>query len=128
RYLGYDVTEPATQALVLVCSRYGLDPLANHVQIIGTKQGPRVYVTAVGYREVAEQSGELLGIEETESYEGDTGFRVRVKVRRALKRGEATYEFAGGCGRAEPQAVAGKGLEMARTRAIRTALRWAFPV
>lgn len=128
RFLGYDVTKPETQALVLVCHRYKLDPLSDHVKIIDTAQGPRVYVTAVGYREIAEQSGELVSMLETETHHGETGYRVRVQITRAIKRGTAVYEFAGGCGANEAAARAGKGMALARTRAIRTALRWAFPV
>lgn len=128
--LGYTADDLARRTevreFVELCWHYRLDPLANHVRIIETRQGPRIYVTVDGYREVAEQSGQLGGIRVVEVHEGETGVRVVVDVYR--KDWPEPCTMPGGCGYGEPQAKAGKAVEMARTRAIRAALRFAFPI
>jgi hypothetical protein len=54
--------DPATQALVLTCQRYGLDPLLKHAVII---EG-RLYVTRDGLLHVAHRSRQLDGIQVVE--------------------------------------------------------------
>jgi hypothetical protein len=67
--LNLNPSDPHTQALLLICQRYGLDPLLKHIVLI---QG-RPYVTRDGYLAIAHQSGKFDGIEivdegETPSY------------------------------------------------------------
>lgn len=59
RTLRLNPADPRTQALVLVCDRYGLDPVLKHVVLV---EG-NVYVTRDGLLHVAHKSGQLDGIE-----------------------------------------------------------------
>jgi hypothetical protein len=60
--LGLSPQDPRTQALLLVCDRYGLDPLLKHAVLI---EG-RVYITRDGLLHVAHKSGVFDGIEVVE--------------------------------------------------------------
>lgn len=64
--VGLNARDPNAQALLLVCERYGLDPLLKHMVLI--QQRP--YVTRDGYLHIAHTSGLLDGIEIVE--EGET--------------------------------------------------------
>lgn len=59
RTLRLNPADPKTQALVLVCERYGLDPVLKHVVLVDGN----VYVTRDGLLHVAHKSGKLDGIE-----------------------------------------------------------------
>tara|TARA_R110000824_G_scaffold155348_2_gene328068 strand:- start:2055 stop:2870 length:816 start_codon:yes stop_codon:yes gene_type:complete len=62
RYLGLDPNDVATEALVQICNRYGLDPLLKHVVLIGDKGRKNTYITRDGLLFVAHQSRQLDGI------------------------------------------------------------------
>jgi hypothetical protein len=78
RTLGLDPQMPDTQALLLVCERYGLDPLLKHAVLIDGK----VYVTRDGLLHRAHTSGVFDGIEvvegPTEQDNGDWVAKVAV--------------------------------------------------
>lgn len=59
RSLKLNPQDPATQAMLLVCDRFGLDPILKHIVLI---EG-RPYVTRDGYLHVAHRSGQLDGLE-----------------------------------------------------------------
>jgi len=68
RHLNLNPNDPATQALVLVCQRYQLDPVLKHVVLISG----RPYITRDGLLDVAHRSGQLDGIVvETEDVTAD---------------------------------------------------------
>jgi hypothetical protein len=125
RVLGLDRRIPAVVALVLVCERYGFDPLLGHVEIIKTSGGPTWYVTRDGYLDVAHRSGVLDGIE-TDVWEGEHGWGAVATVYR--KDMSHPFVYKGGCGKAEPQGRQGHGPEMAVARAERRALKRAFNI
>lgn len=58
-HLKLNPRDPATQALLLVCERYGLDPLLRHMILVDG----RPYITRDGLLDVAHRSGQLDGIE-----------------------------------------------------------------
>lgn len=76
RALNLDPRDPKTQALVLTCQRYGLDPLLKHAVLI---QGT-LYVTRDGLMHVAHMSGVLDGIEVEFLEETNTHFIARATV------------------------------------------------
>lgn len=78
RTLNLDPRNPATQALLLVCERYGLDPLLKHMVLI---QG-RPYVTRDGYLHIAHVSGQLDGIEILDEGEDTDYWWAKVAVYR----------------------------------------------
>lgn len=78
RSLNLDPRNPNTQALLLVCDRYGLDPLLKHMVLI---QG-RPYVTRDGYLHIAHQSHQLDGIEILDEGEEGEFWWARVSVYR----------------------------------------------
>lgn len=120
RHLNLNPNDAGTQALLLVCERYGLDPLLKHMVLI---QG-RPYVTRDGYLHLAHQSGALDGIEVLD--EGDDGqhWWARVSVFRKDMSRAFTYK-----GR-YPKSGGNKayGPEMAIKCAEVAALRRAFNV
>jgi hypothetical protein len=108
--------------VVLLAQRYGLDPALRHVEVIPHRnRPPSVYITADGWRYIADRSGDWTGLTFTDVSRGGSGWRATAHV---WKRG-AKHPFEGraGCGDAEqvedPEA-------MAMTRATRRALRNAF--
>jgi hypothetical protein len=128
RYLGLDPRNVETQALVLLCERYRLDPLLNHAGVILTKNGPRPYITRDGMLEVAHRSGVFDGItvdEERRSSDGK-GFTAYVSVWR--KDMSHPFRYGAQCKDDESQAKQGNGPEMALARAERRALRRAFNI
>lgn len=78
RALNLNPADPNTVALLLICDRYGLDPLLKHVVLI---QG-RPYVTRDGYLHVAHNSGALDGIEILDEGDDGTHWWARVAVHR----------------------------------------------
>lgn len=120
RHLKLNPNDPATQALLLVCDRYGLDPLLKHMVLI---QG-RPYVTRDGYLHLAHQSGQLDGIEVLDEGEEDAHLWARVAVYRKDMSRPFVYK-----GR-YPKAGGNKdyGPEMAIKCAEVAALRRAFNV
>lgn len=114
------VERPLGRLFLLLCERYDLDPALRQVEVIPTKNGPQVYITADGYRHIALTSGNLDGIS-IDSSEGGNGWRAFVTVWRK----GCTHGFDGraGCGfvegKEDPEA-------QAITRATRRALRNAF--
>ena len=128
RYLGLDPADIGTRALVLLASRYGLDPLLGQVAVIRTVAGRRVYVTRDGLLAVAHRTGRLDGIvvEEERRSSTDDGWTARVSV--YVKGCAHPFTYGAQCKDTEAQAKAGNGPEMALARAERRALRRAFSV
>lgn len=128
RYLGLDPRNVETQALVLLCRRYRLDPLLGHANVIGTKNGFRPYITRDGMLEIAHRSGHFDGMttdEERRSSTGD-GWTAYVSVwRDDMKH---PFRYGAQCKDDEAQARQGNGPEMALARAERRALRRAFNI
>jgi hypothetical protein len=127
-YLGLDPRKPEVRALVLLCDRYGLDPLLGHARIISTRDGFQNYVTRDGLLDIAHRSGMLDGItvdEQRRNSSGD-GWTAYVSVWRK----DMTHPFRYGaqCKDGEAQARAGNGPEMALARAERRALKRAFRI
>jgi hypothetical protein len=122
KYLNLDPTSPIVHALVLLCNRYGLDPILGHALIF--KDHP--YITRDGMLEIAHRSGQLDGIVVEEQRESDNGYSATVSVYRKDMGWPFTYK--GGCGAEEPNAKQGHGPEMALARAERRALRRAFNI
>jgi hypothetical protein len=128
QYLGLPPNKPETKALVLLCDRYGLDPLLGHARIIATKDNFQPYITRDGMLEIAHRSGQLDGIvvdEQRRSSQND-GWTAYVSVWRK----DMTHPFHYGaqCKDTEAQAKAGNGPEMALARAERRALKRAFAI
>jgi hypothetical protein len=76
--LGLNPRDPNTQALLLVCERYNLDPLLKHIVLIKSN----AYVTRDGYLAVAHRSGQFDGMEVLEQGENQTHFTAKVAVYR----------------------------------------------
>ena len=128
RYLGLDPQDISARALVLIASRYGLDPLLGQVAVIRTGNGQRVYVTRDGLLAVAHRTGKLDGIvvDEERRNSTDDGWTARVSV--YVKGCAHPFTYGAQCKDSEAQAKAGNGPEMALARAERRALRRAFSV
>jgi len=76
--LNLDPSKPQTQALLLICQRYDLDPLLKHVVLIDG----RPYITRDGYLHIAHSLGVFDGIEVLEEGEDDSHWWARVSVYR----------------------------------------------
>jgi RecT family protein len=128
-YLGLDPRRPEVHALVLLCRRYGLDPLLGHASVIVAKKGGnRAYITRDGMLEIAHRSGQLDGIvvdEQRRNTEND-GWTAYVSVWR--KDMSHPFRYGAQCKDSESQAEQGNGPEMALARAERRALRRAFNI
>lgn len=114
------IDRPLGRLFLLLCERYDLDPALRQVEVIPTQSGPRVYITADGYRHIALASGQLDGLS-IDSSEGGSGWRAHVVAwRKGCAHG---FDGRAGCGFVEgkddPEA-------QAITRATRRALRNAF--
>lgn len=120
--LGLDPDSVKARALVLLCQRYGLDPLLNEAAIVKN----RPYITRDGMIKIAHRSGQLDGIVVEEQRQSEHGWSATVSVWRKDMTHPFTYR--GGCGIDEPQAEQGNGAEMAIARAERRALRRAFSI
>lgn len=128
RTLKLNPRDPATQALLLVCERYGLDPLLKHMVLI---EG-RPYITRDGYLHIAHRSGVLDGlVVEAEGSEGDEWWAKVSVYRKDMSR---PFTFRGRYPKQKYSAKAGKvvpteyGPEMAVKCAEVMAMRRAFDV
>lgn len=83
KHLGINPNDPASQALILVCQRYDLDPILKHALLI---KG-RLYVTRDGLMHIAHRSGVFDGMEVLEQGESNTHYTAKVSVwRRDMSR------------------------------------------
>jgi len=84
KHLGINASDPAAQALILVCQRYDLDPILKHALLI---KG-RLYVTRDGLMHIAHRSGKFDGMEVVEQGETQSHFTAKVSVwRKDMSRG-----------------------------------------
>jgi hypothetical protein len=112
--------DPKTQALLLVCERYGLDPLLKHMVLIGGNP----YVTRDGLLHVAHSSGKFDGVEVVAEGESPNGWWAQVSVwRKDMSR---PFSYRGRYPRSGDNAKYGP--EMAVKCAEVAALRRAFDV
>lgn len=113
--------DPATQALLLVCERYNLDPVLKHMVLISGNP----YVTRDGLLHVAHRSGQLDGIEVIDTGTYETHYWAKVAVYRKDMGRPFTY-----VGRYPKSKAMAKefGPEMAVKTAEVAALRRAFSV
>jgi len=118
--IGINDRDPKAQAAVLVCQKYGFDPLLKHVVLI---QGS-IYVTRDGLLSVAHRSGKLDGIVVENQTSDQTHYIAKVSVHRK----DMSYPFTY-LGR-YPKGGSNKlyGPEMAVKCAEVMALRRAFDV
>jgi hypothetical protein len=124
KYAGGVPGTPTANVLVALCDRYRLDPLLKQVEIIKTGGGSSVYITAAGYVDIAHRSGQLDGIVTDWTAESENGnWSAQVSVYR--KDMGHPFTGKGGCGKNEKK---DDPEQMATTRAVRRALRIAFPV
>ena len=122
RHLNLDPSKTDTQALLLICERYGLDPLLKHMVLISG----RPYVTRDGYLAVAHRSGHLDGIEVVDSGEDDAYWWAKVAVYRNDM--SHPFVFVGRYPKADAKHMAKYGPEMAIKCGEVMALRRAFNV
>lgn len=120
--LGLDLSQPLTQALVLVAQRYDLDPLLKQVQIIKSN----VYITHAGLLHIAHTSGKLDGIVVEEESVDNSFFRAKVSVYR--KDMAHPFKFSGKYAKSKVRSDGASGEEMALKNAERAALRRAFDI
>jgi|GEM_PF-5028317 RecT family. len=127
RALNLNPNSPKTQALVLTCRRYNLDPLLKHALLIGgsDKEGGSLYVTRDGLLHVAHASGRFDGIEVQQEPPTETHFVATATVwRKDMARPiryQGRYPKSG-------RLAASYGPEMAEKVAECRALRRAFDV
>lgn len=76
--LNLNPRDPNTQALLLVCERYGLDPLLKHMVLISGNP----YITRDGYLAIAHRSGVFDGMEVLEQGADQTHYTAKVAVYR----------------------------------------------
>jgi hypothetical protein len=115
---------PIGRLIVLLAQRYGLDPALKHVEVIPARGGLQVYVTADGWRYIADRSGELDGITFPDVSQGETGWRATVHVWR--KGCAHPFEGRAGAGRFEGKVELADPEAVAITRATRRALKNGF--
>lgn len=121
RSLNLNPADPKTQALLLVCERYELDPLLKHMVLISGNP----YITRDGYLAIAHRSGVFDGMEVVEESDDDTHFRAKVAVfRKDMGR---PFTYTGRFPKAK-QMAKDYGPEMAVKVAEVAALRRAFNV
>jgi hypothetical protein len=78
KHLKLDPNDVATQALLLTCRRYNLDPLLRHALLV---EG-RLYITRDGLLHVAHSSHQLDGVEVIEQSETQSHWIAKVAVHR----------------------------------------------
>lgn len=123
-YLKMDPRNPATQAHLLVCERYGLDALLKHVVLIPSGGSTNLFVTRDGLLHIAHRSGLFDGMETASLPDSDSHFIATCTVyRKDMSRG---FTFTG----RYPKSGANKmyGPEMAEKVAVSRSLRHAFDV
>lgn len=86
--LNLNPRDPKTQALLVVCERYQLDPLLKHMVLISGNP----YITRDGYLAVAHRSGQFDGMEVVDSGEDQTHWWAKVAVWRKDMSHPFTYE------------------------------------
>ena len=122
RYLNLNPRDAGTQALLLVCERYDLDPVLKHMVLISG----RPYVTRDGYLHIAHASGQFDGLEVIDSGEDNQHWWAKVAVYRKDMR--HPFTFIGRYPKADAKHMAKYGPEMAIKTAEVMALRRAFDV
>ncbi len=120
RSMGIDVSTIQGQALLVICERYGLDPIMKHVVLISGKP----YVTRDGLLHVAHRSSQLDGIELLDEGETPTHWWAKVAVYR--KDMSHPFTFRGRYPKSGTQKTFGP--EMALKCSEMLALRRAFDV
>lgn len=120
--LNLNPRDPKTQALLLVCQKYDLDPLMKHMVLISGNP----YITRDGYLHVAHASGQFDGMEVIDQGETQSEWWARVSVYRKDMRHPFTY--TGRYPKADAKHMAKYGPEMAMKCAEVMALRRAFDV
>lgn len=121
RSLNLNPSDPKTQALLLVCEKYSLDPVLKHMVLI---QG-NPYVTRDGYLAIAHRSGVFDGMEVLEQTTDSTHYVAKVAVYR--KDMNRPFTFIGRFPKSKHMAKE-YGPEMAVKVAEVQALRRAFNV
>ena len=58
--MGINASDPLFQAMLMVCDKYGLDPMLGHVEVLPRSKKP--YITRDGFLHIAHASGQLDGI------------------------------------------------------------------
>lgn len=122
QHLQLDPRNPATQATLLICQRYSLDPVLKHVVLISG----RPYVTRDGYLHVAHASGQFDGLEVVDAGEDDSNWWAKVSVYR--KDMGRPFTYIGRYPKAGANHMAKYGPEMAIKCAEVMALRRAFDI
>jgi hypothetical protein len=122
RSLNLNPRDPNTQALLLVCDRYGLDPVLKHMVLISG----RPYVTRDGLLHVAHASGQFDGLTVDEEGEDTDQWWAKVSVYR--KDMGRPFTYRGRYPKADAKHMAKFGPEMAVKVAEVMALRRAFSV
>lgn len=120
--LNLNPNDPKTQALLLVCQKYDLDPLMKHMVLISGNP----YITRDGYLHVAHASGQFDGMEVIDQGETQSEWWAKVSVHRKDMRHPFTY--VGRYPKADAKHMAKYGPEMAMKCAEVMALRRAFDV
>lgn len=121
RALNLDPRDPRTQALLLVCQKYNLDPLLKHVVLISGN----AYLTRDGYLAIAHRSGAFDGIEVLGTGADQTHYWARVAIWR--KDMSHPFTYVGRFPKSKPMAKE-FGPEMAIKTAEVAAMRRAFNV
>lgn len=121
RALKLNPSQPETQALLITCNKYGLDPILKHALLI---QGS-LYVTRDGLMHVAHASGKFDGLEVEQLAETQTHYVARASVWR--KDMSKPFTFQGRFPKSKPMAK-DFGPEMAEKVAECRALRRAFDI
>ena len=120
--MGIDGASPLFQAMLLVCDKYGLDPLLGHVEVLPRSKKP--YITRDGFLHIAHQSHQLDGIVVEDETQTPTHWEAKVSVYR--KDMNRPFTFVGRYAKAGSNKQYGP--EMAVKTAERTALKRAFNV
>lgn len=76
--LNLNISDPKTQAVLLICQRYNLDPVLKHVVLVSGN----TYITRDGLLSVAHSSGQFDGIDIVEEGETPTHWWARAAVYR----------------------------------------------
>lgn len=119
--MGIDPNDPLFQAMLLVCDKYGLDPLLGHVEVLPRSKKP--YITRDGFLHIAHANGALDGIELLDESETPSHWEATVAVWR--KDMSKPFKYTGRFPKAKKHEY---GKEMAVKSAERTALKRAFNV
>lgn len=122
--MGVNPNDPLFQAMLLICAKYGLDPLLGHVEVLPRSKKP--YITRDGFLHIAHSSGQLDGI--VVDSEGESTDKAQWQATVSVWRKDMSRPFTF-IGR-YPKAGSNKqyGREMAVKTAERSALKRAFNV